>query len=459
MKRSTATGYPFRGASTDGPGRQPCSPAWALLAVGVLAPALAGCPGHLEEIGWITAGQDAARVTPGPEPLPTPDVAPAPAPAPPKDAAPAAVPPMVFPRGQLDPLTCAQPAEILNKIFMPACAPCHSGMTPPAGLDLGTMGAKLRLVGIVAKNMTPACAGKPLVAADLTSGVFLDKIQGATCGTQMPKVGTPLNAMEVQCIKDWLKPPVPVDSRTCAQAAEITNKILVPRCGGCHTAANAANVAGLDLATMGAKVRLLGVASKSRISGCAPRPLVTTVAMGGAQVPDGTGVLFDKLTGTMCGNQMPFNNPPLPAEELWCIKEWIKPGLGGTFPGAAPPPPVTPDAGVALPPDAAPPVDIAACANEQEIRTKIFQPICGNGACHGAVNPTAGLDLVSANVKNRLLDKPSVGCAGKPLALRDGTGALFDKLGGPSNCGTQMPLGFPPLSQAQIDCIRAWIKQ
>lgn len=115
--------------------------------------------------------------------------------------------------------------------------------------------------------------------------------------------------------------PPPSDAGTgtvatpaCATAAEISSKILTPKCGNCHGKSSPA--AGLDLVTTGVKARLLNVASR----GCAGKILITAT-------PTVGGHFFAKLAGAVagCGNQMPFGAPPLSAEEVKCLEDWISP--------------------------------------------------------------------------------------------------------------------------------------
>jgi hypothetical protein len=101
---------------------------------------------------------------------------------------------------------CAQPAEITNKILVPACGACHGANMPAANLNLVSPGAKARLLGVPSTK----CAGKTLITADpVPGGFFFDKLIGpvpAGCGLPMPYVGTPLSAIEIKCLKDWIKP-------------------------------------------------------------------------------------------------------------------------------------------------------------------------------------------------------------------------------------------------------------
>ena len=209
----------------------------------------------------------------------------------------------------------------------------------------------------------------------------------------------------------------------CATAEEITSKILMPKCARCHGGNMPA--AGLNLALPGAKARLLNVNAR-----CAGKTLVVSE-------PNVGGHLFDKLNGAVmgCGQRMPLMGTPLSADEITCLKAWIKP---------EPP---------------APPVAAAPCYAAAEIQAKILTPKCG--VCHGVQMPAAGLDLVTPGSKARLLNIPSKLCANKPLITNAGAvgGHFFDKLAGPvSGCGQQMPFGaFAPLSPYEVQCLKDWI--
>jgi hypothetical protein len=218
----------------------------------------------------------------------------------------------------------------------------------------------------------------------------------------------------------------------CSTAAEITGKILMPKCAKCH---NPDKLSGnLDLQTMGAKARLVNAMAK-----CAGKVLVTP----GQPL---TGHLFDKLAGpvTGCGVRMPAGGAPaLSDAEITCLKDWI-----------TPPAPLPADG---VPMMVKPPVD--PCATAPEILAKILMPRCG--ACHGAKVPTAGLDLISPGAKLRLLNVPSRGCPGKTLVTDtpEVGGHFFDKLAGPvQGCSAQMPLGAPQLLPEEIRCLKLWIK-
>jgi hypothetical protein len=103
------------------------------------------------------------------------------------------------------PLGCSSASEISTKILTPKCGICHGANMPAAALDLVSAGSRARILN----KPSIACNGKMLAAPD-GSGHFFDKLLGAIpgCGNQMPfgAVG-PLNAVEIQCLRDWIKGP------------------------------------------------------------------------------------------------------------------------------------------------------------------------------------------------------------------------------------------------------------
>jgi hypothetical protein len=144
-------------------------------------------------------------------------------------------------------------------------------------------------------------------------------------------------------------------------------------------------------------------------------------------------------------------------------------------PDAAPPPPdmaslpAPPPDAMAPTPDTLPPADTAprmvdmmpaaaACPPGTDA-TEILKKSCGG--CHGAASPAKNLDLVSAGLAARLINKPAQ-CNNQPYISSTGgmdpAGLLLDKLAGPvSDCGVQMPpTGLPALSPTDVACVRAW---
>lgn len=97
-------------------------------------------------------------------------------------------------------------------------------------------------------------------------------------------------------------------------------------------------------------------------------------------------------------------------------------------------------------------------ADFQSIQDNIFTPICTR--CHSGAAAPEGLELDAAHSYALLVGVPSNEDPGR---LRVKAGApdesyLVLKLeGSPVIVGAQMPFGGPPLPQATIDVVRAWI--
>lgn len=114
---------------------------------------------------------------------------------------------------------------------------------------------------------------------------------------------------------------------------------------------------------------------------------------------------------------------------------------------------------------------------EREARTEddVFfpedvQPIltarCTGTACHDAVDPQVGMRLTEGNAITSLVGVASVQCegaGGKPRVdpQNPDNSYVMDKLQGTATLcdGDPMPLGGPPLDQADVDLIRLWIQQ
>ncbi len=93
-----------------------------------------------------------------------------------------------------------------------------------------------------------------------------------------------------------------------------------------------------------------------------------------------------------------------------------------------------------------------------DVPGQIFLPHCGTAACHGTNKPAQGLDLASPGLADRVVNKPGNGCGGV-LANPSypASSLLYKKLLAMPSCGARMPINAPPLGDAQIACVKAWI--
>ena len=240
----------------------------------------------------------------------------------------------------------------------------------------------------------------------------------------------------------------------CWEPAEITNRILLPKCAGAACHDNVMPSGMLDLLSAGARMRLQNVPSKLCAEGGVARPLV---AVQGNNV---TGHLFDKLAGIhpqACGQRMPRNGMMagyLNATDIQCLKDWFVRNPPLRLPDAAPPPALV---------NTRPAPAAGFCANPAvDAFEKVLQPLCG-AQCHNPANPVlfaAFLDLYNPGAKARLEGVSSRQCAGKTLIVRGRPeGFLFDKVQAqvPLGCGTPMPPSVPYLHPAEIKCLKDWI--
>ena len=89
----------------------------------------------------------------------------------------------------------------------------------------------------------------------------------------------------------------------------------------------------------------------------------------------------------------------------------------------------------------------------------LFQQKCGGSGCHGATDPSGGLDLVSANVGVRISERQA--SQGLGVIVRPGRpedSILYDRVQPMPTMGARMPLsGANPLPADEVSCIRDWI--
>lgn len=98
-----------------------------------------------------------------------------------------------------------------------------------------------------------------------------------------------------------------------------------------------------------------------------------------------------------------------------------------------------------------PPSPAPACV------TALFKMKCGSVGCHASGGTQ--VDLVSANVEQRLVGKPSASqlpCKGKTLVSPGGDSLLIDKINDPPPCGSLMPI-TGSLTDSDRSCLTDWV--
>ena len=108
------------------------------------------------------------------------------------------------------------------------------------------------------------------------------------------------------------------------------------------------------------------------------------------------------------------------------------------------------------------------CHLDVDVVEDIFVPQCASSICHGIPEDTsrdsAGeLDLISDGVAERMISVESTQCAPELRVVpnQPDQSFLIMKLTGelPPGCGEPMPATGAPLSDDEIDCVRAWITE
>lgn len=93
-----------------------------------------------------------------------------------------------------------------------------------------------------------------------------------------------------------------------------------------------------------------------------------------------------------------------------------------------------------------------------DVVKELFPQRCGGSICHEGAMPAAGLDLVKPGVVDRLVNKQAAYCKGILADPMDPEGSLlYLKMSPGPPCGSPMPLGGEPLTEAELGCVRDWI--
>jgi hypothetical protein len=112
----------------------------------------------------------------------------------------------------------------------------------------------------------------------------------------------------------------------------------------------------------------------------------------------------------------------------------------------------TGDSGVTMTADAGGCVDVA--------NNLLPMRCAGPGACHGSgAQSQDGLDFVTAGIATRIVSKHSISCPGRTVVstAAPDMSVILDRISANPMCGARMPLGLPPLSDADIACVHAWV--
>ena len=95
------------------------------------------------------------------------------------------------------------------------------------------------------------------------------------------------------------------------------------------------------------------------------------------------------------------------------------------------------------------------------VQNEVFTPTCARIGCHDTLGQQSQLVLTASRAYAETVNRPSVE---NPSLLRvapnDPTNSyLYRKITGAGITGDRMPQGAPPLSDAQIQLVRNWIRR
>lgn len=233
----------------------------------------------------------------------------------------------------------------------------------------------------------------------------------------------------------------------------IQRDILTPDCAtsGCHSGTSAPLGLSLDA----------GQAYNNLTN--RPSIQVSSIFLVEPSNPDAS-YLIQKLEGTQSGGlQMPLAKPPLTADKITLLRQWI-------LEGAAAPAEIPPDAvdtGQEETPNNPLPQPVLA-ATLSSIQNLIFDPKCAG--CHSGDAPLGQLNLTEGQSYTQLVERPAAMDPDAMLLVAMGNASgsfLIDKLrgsrlgteGGADYRGQRMPVVGGYLNDVTMQIIETWINE
>ncbi|HET8774488.1 MAG TPA: hypothetical protein VFP80_11870 [Thermoanaerobaculia bacterium] len=100
-------------------------------------------------------------------------------------------------------------------------------------------------------------------------------------------------------------------------------------------------------------------------------------------------------------------------------------------------------------------------ATFSRVQNEIFTPTCAVIGCHDPLGQSSQMILTQGQAYGNIVNRPSVEMpALSRIQPNDVTNSyLYRKITGAGITGDRMPLGGPPLTEAQIQLIRNWIRR
>lgn len=345
--------------------------------------------------------------------------------------------------------------SIQVNLFDASCTVCHSGAAAPLGLRLDAGNSFTNLVGVPAAQVGSLLRVDP---GDPDNSYLIRKLEGtASEGQLMPLGGPPIPQATIDFVRQWISDgALPDDQGTPGTPPVVVS--MSPTPDSVSTDFPAEIVIGFDQEIDASTVnsltfRLTRAGGDGAFGDAADVPVVaTSIGLSAANarlaIMDLTGVaaVADLYRVTLEGS-----GPNM-------ILDVDGRALDGEFSGALPSGDGTQGG------DFIADFEVQGLqASLDSIQANVFDVSCAFSGCHsGPTGPglPTGLNLSSADAS--FANLVNVASVEVPTLLRVAPGDadasyLVQKLEGTAAVGGQMPAASPPLDQATIDIVRAWI--
>lgn len=345
--------------------------------------------------------------------------------------------------------------SIQVNVFDASCTICHAGAAAPLGLQLDAGNSFTNLVGVPSVQEGSRLRVDP---GNPDSSYLVQKLEGtASSGQRMPLGGPPIPQATIDFVRQWISDGAPPDSQGDPGSPPVVVS-LSPAPGSVGSALPAEIVVGFDRDIDASTVNdltftlvrsggdgVFGDAADVQVAPAsvglsAVNPRLAMMDLSGVASVDDTYRIMLEGTGP---------NMILGIDGL---------ALDGEFSGGLP----SGDGNEGG--DFVAEFDVQGLQPSLDsIQANVFAVSCGLSGCHSGPAGSGlpqGMDLTSADASFASL--VGVSSAQDPATLRvapgDANGSyLVQKLEGTAAVGGQMPAASPPLDQATIDVIRAWI--
>ena len=345
--------------------------------------------------------------------------------------------------------------SIQVNVFDASCTLCHSGAAAPLGLRLDAGNSFTNLVGVPSAQVGSLLRVDP---GDPDNSYLIRKLEGtASEGQLMPLGGPPIPQATIDFVRQWISDgALPDDGGAPGTAPVVVSMSPMPDSVGTDFPAEI--VVGfdqeIDASTVNELTFTLTRAGGDGTFGDAADVPVVAASVGLSAANPRLAIM--DLTGVSAAADL--YRVTLEGSGPNMILDIDGRALDGEFSGTLP-------SG-----DGVQGGDFVADfevqglqASLDSIQANVFAVSCAFSGCHsGPAGPglPTGLDLSSADASFAVL--VNVASVEVPTVQRVAPGDadasyLVQKLEGTAAVGGQMPAGSPPLDQATIDVVRAWI--